>query len=190
MWSSGKVRTSTRGLLLGVDINQRTRVMESLLSLDFDGKYAQVKFHPFLKLNHLPKAIVYQLLQSHNNFLSNTRNMTMRGTQNIHFTLHLKNRGVTTLSNLMLYNLVNRDTYIISTADYDGELTLIYDQKHEQQMKEWTTTMRTTIRGIIDKESTIKVFEDGNTKRLQPRWLDVICFGRWCGFGLLSLVAF
>ena len=70
-------REIARALILDVDVNQLDIATDALLSIEFDGQYSLVRFHPFIKQKTLPEKTVRLVIRSHKEYMNRTLKMTV-----------------------------------------------------------------------------------------------------------------
>ena len=130
-------REIARALILDVDVTQLDIATDALLSIEFDGQYTLVRFHPFIKQKTIPEQTVRLVIKSHKEYMDKTLKMTVQCTKNVHDPIVLIDGTTTTLTKLFLLNLINRQRYIHSTSEVRGELTVLYYDKHSAHMITW-----------------------------------------------------
>ena len=118
-------------------MNQVDAASEILLTIEFDGKYSKVRFHPFMKQKTIAEKSVRNVIKTHKEYMDSTQKMTMNGTRNVHDRIRMMDGNKTTLTEIVLSNLVNKQRYVHSTAEVKGVLTLLYHKKYSAHMIPW-----------------------------------------------------
>ena len=129
--NNGGKRIKTRGLVMEVDSQRTNETVECVLQMRFTGNFRGVTFNPFIRIQGIGQLVMNKVFNAQQDYLNNTTSTLVPGINPTTNDVVMKNGETTTLREVMINRVVDRQRMVISAVNKDDELYLLHHKQHQ-----------------------------------------------------------